>query len=207
MTPGVISPFEQIAPRYAALWSETPRGRAQREQVWRELDALFHPGDRVLDLGCGTGDDAVHLMARGVEALGIDSAPGMVEIARARGVDARIMPIEELSSLEGEFDGAISNFGALNCVADLDELDQALARLIRPRGNLALCVMSRYYWGDWRHAFHRWSGHTVWRGMDVYYRSARSIARAFAPHFEFERRDPIGGGDHQLLIFTRRPPC
>lgn len=204
----MTSPFQQIAPQYAGLWSDTSRGRAQREQVWREIDGIFHPGERVLDLGCGIGDDAVHLMARGVEVLGIDSAAGMVEIARARGVPARTRMIEELSSLEDAFDGVLSNFGALNCVANLPELNVALARLVRPQGKLALCVMGRFCWrSDWRHLLQRWQGHARWRGIDVYYRSARSVARAFAPHFDYQRRVSIGRGDHQLLVFTRRPEC
>jgi ubiquinone/menaquinone biosynthesis C-methylase UbiE len=204
----VTSPFQQIAQQYAGLWSETSRGRAQREQVWREIDGIFHPGDRVLDLGCGIGDDAVHLMSRGVEVLGIDSAAGMVEIATARGVPARTGMIEELSSLENSFDGVLSNFGALNCVANLPELNVALARLVHPGGTLALCVMGRFCWrSDWRHLLQRWQGHARWHGIDVYYRSARSIARAFAPHFDYQRRVSIGRGDHQLLVFTRRPEC
>jgi len=204
----VISPFHQIAPRYAELWSETSRGRAQREQVWREIDRLFKAGDRVLDLGCGTGDDAVHLMSRGVSALGIDSAPGMVEIARTRGVAAKRMAIEVLGSLEDVFDGAISNFGALNCVADLDKLSEELARLVRPQGKLALCVMSRFCWRtDWRHLPQRWSGNARWCGVDVYYRTSRSVAREFSPYFSYERRVSIGRGDHQLLVFTRSSEC
>jgi len=204
----MTSPFHQIASQYAELWSETSRGRAQREQVWREIDRLFKIGDRVLDLGCGTGDDALHLMSGGVEVFGIDSAPGMVEIARTRGVDAKTMAIEDLGSLEDIFDGAISNFGALNCVADLDKLSEALARLVRPRGILALCVMTRFCWRtDWRHLGQRWSGQARWRGIDVFYRSAGSIARAFMPHFACQGRVSIGRGDHQLLVFTRRSEC
>ena len=204
----MISPFHQIAPRYAELWSETSKGRAQREQVWREIDRLFKAGDRVLDLGCGTGDDAVHLMSRGVSALGIDSAPGMVEIARTRGVAAKRMAIEVLGSLEDVFDGAISNFGALNCVADLDKLSEELARLVRPQGKLALCVMSRFCWRtDWRHLPQRWSGNARWCGVDVYYRTSRSVAREFSPYFSYERRVSIGRGDHQLLVFTRSSEC
>jgi ubiquinone/menaquinone biosynthesis C-methylase UbiE len=212
MTPAIISPFEQIAPQYVALWSDTARGRAQRERVWREVDNLFHPGDQVLDLGCGAGDDAVHMASRGVNVLGIDSAPRMVQIARTRGVQARLMAMEELTSLgtefDGQFDGAMSNFGALNCVPDLQALGEVLARLVRPHGSFAVCVMSRFCWrSDWRHAFRRWSGRTLWRGIDVYYRSGRSIARAFAPHFELQRRVSIGHGDHSLLVFRRRPEC
>ena len=204
----MTSPFEQIAPQYAELWSDTPRGRGQREQVWREIDGLFRPGERILDLGCGTGDDAVHLRSCGVDVLGIDSAPGMVELACNRGVDARTLGIEELSSLEGTFDGALSNFGALNCVADLGEVSRALAKVVRPQGALALCVMSRFCWrNDWRHLPQRWRGRARWRGMDVYYRSAGSIERAFAPYFDCRRRVSIGRGDHKLLLFMRRAEC
>jgi len=204
----MTSPFHHIAPQYAELWSETSRGRAQREQAWREIDGLFKAGDRVLDLGCGTGDDAVHLMSRGVHVFGVDSAPGMVEIARRRGVDAKTLAIEELRSLEGEFDGAMSNFGVLNCVADLGELSKTLARLIRPQGKLALCVMSRFCWRtDWRHLAQRWSGHARWRGVEVYYRTAGSIVREFAPHFRCQHRVSIGRGDHQLLVFKRSSEC
>jgi 2-polyprenyl-3-methyl-5-hydroxy-6-metoxy-1,4-benzoquinol methylase len=204
----MTSPFEQIAPRYARLWSETARGRAQREHVWREFDTLFRSGGRLLDLGCGTGDDAAHLMSLGVDVLGIDSAANMVQVARTRGVDARHMAIEELGSLEERFDGAISNFGALNCIADLAAVGSDLARLVHPHGTLALCVMSRFCWrNDWGHLLQRWSGQAVWRGIDVYYRSAGAIIRAFASHFEFQRNVSIGRGDHRLLIFTRRPGC
>ena len=207
----MTSPFEQIAPQYAALWSETPRGRAQRQRVWRELDRLFRPGDQVLDLGCGTGDDAVYLASRGVNVLGIDSAPEMVKIARERGVEAWEIAIEDLGRMEAEFlgafDGALSNFGALNCVEGLDCLCAALARLIRPGGTLAVCVMSRFCWSDRKHLPARWLGHATWRGIDVYYRSARHMARLFAPQFKIQRRVSIGRGDHQLLIFSRSPQC
>jgi ubiquinone/menaquinone biosynthesis C-methylase UbiE len=204
----VTSPFQQIAPRYAELWSETSRGRAQRQQVWREIDSIFQPGDRVLDLGCGIGDDAVHLAARDVEVVGIDSAPEMVEIARTRGIHAGRLAIEDLAWIDGHFDGVLSNFGALNCVADLKCVSRDLARLMGPQGKLALCVMSRYCWrDDWRHLLRRWSGKAMWRGIPVYYRSAHSIARAFAAHFELQGKVSIGRGDHQLLLFTRRQEC
>jgi hypothetical protein len=41
--------------------------------------------------------------------------------------------------------------------------------------------------------------------MQVYYRSAGEMARAFREHFALERRISIGGGDHQLYLFRRNP--
>ena len=58
----------------------SPRSRLGRrcsaQAVWRRLDDGFGPGDRVLELGCGTGEDAVHLAQRGVRVRGHRPGPG-----------------------------------------------------------------------------------------------------------------------------------
>ena len=91
-------------------------------QFGEESTPLFSENDRVLDLGCGTGVDAHHLKMRGVEVYGIDSSAAMVDKARSRGVNAHHhLAIEQPAMLAVcSFDGAISNFGALNCVRSLD---------------------------------------------------------------------------------------
>ena len=60
----------------------TAIGLLFRHVVQARLEALFGRGDRVLDLGCGTGEDALTLAARGVRVVGIDPSPE--RIARAR---------------------------------------------------------------------------------------------------------------------------
>ena len=195
--------FDRLAARYEELWSATFVGRSQREQVWRCIDPLFRRGQRVLDLGCGIGDDALHLMARGIAVDAIDASAGMVREARSRGIVARQLAIEELTGIEGRFDGAISNFGALNCVARLKPVAEELARLILPGGALAMCVMGRgcawemaHYFPS-RKAFRRFRG-AGWQPaaglphIDIYYPTIRQMARAFAPHFRFVRFTGIG---------------
>jgi SAM-dependent methyltransferase len=200
----MTTPFDLVAGDYRRLWSDAPVGRSQRSQVWRHIDPLFQPGDRILDLGCGTGDDALHFAQRGVRVFGIDASEKMVEAAQARGVDARRLTLEDLSRLEGKYSGAISNFGALNCVADLRPIAAQLKRLIEPSGPLAICIMGRFAPVDWRHAVQRWRGRANWRGMDVYYRSSRQMRAAFVSDFAFRKRVPISWGDHQLYVFQRR---
>ena len=90
--------FDRLASRYDELWTSSPNGRVQREAVWRRIDGLFRPGDHILDLGCGIGDDAVHFMSRGVEVLGIDASAEMVRIARSRGVEAISCQLSAVSS-------------------------------------------------------------------------------------------------------------
>jgi SAM-dependent methyltransferase len=200
----MTTPFDALAHSYSELWTDSPNGREQRDAVWREIDGLFRPGDCVLDLGCGAGDDALHLAELGIEVLGIDAAPKMVEVARSRGVDASALAIQDLCRFEGAFSGAISNFGALNCIADLAPVAAELARFVQPAGPVAICLMGRFCLTDWRHAAKRWLGRTSWRGIDVYYPTSRQIRAAFAPWFAFERRVAIGRGDHQLYVFRRR---
>jgi SAM-dependent methyltransferase len=201
----MMSPFDALAADYGALWSETPRGREQRDIVWREIDGLFRPGDRILDLGCGTGDDALHLAKRGVEVFGIDNSPRMVEMARSRGVDAAVLGIEDLPNLKEIFSGAISNFGALNCVSDLEPVAQELSKRIRANGYLAICLMGRFCWSEsLRGEFRRWPGRTEWRGISVYYPGVGQVVRAFGRYFELVRDLSIDGGDHHLYTFRRR---
>ncbi len=91
--------FERLAPRYDELWTETAIGRAQRDAVWRVTDKLFCAGDRVLDVGCGTGEDAAHLVGRGISVRAVDASPAMVVRARARGVSAEVLDVGQVGSL------------------------------------------------------------------------------------------------------------
>ena len=60
-----------------------------RETVWRTLTGACPPGARLLDLGCGTGIDAVELARRGYPVLATDWSPQMVERTRERAAERR----------------------------------------------------------------------------------------------------------------------
>jgi cyclopropane fatty-acyl-phospholipid synthase-like methyltransferase len=206
------SPFDTLADNYSELWSDSTEGAEQRAQVWFQVDSLFAPGDSLLDLGCGPGDDAVHMTRRGVRVTAIDASRPMVDHAREKGIDALHVPIQELSKVPGPFDGALSNFGALNCIENLPAFSSDLAEVLREGAPFAMCVLGRFYWKEtlryllrfnFAKAARRWSGRSRWRGIDIYYRSQREWVRAFAPQFSLVRRVAIGGGDHQLYIFKR----
>jgi len=198
-----IAVFDRVASRYDELWTNTDTGRLQREAVWRHVDPLFPAGSRIIDLGCGTGEDAVHLSEAGVRVSAFDASPEMVRASRVRGVDANLLAIEELHRLSGNYDGAISNFGALNCVSGLAELRGPLARLIRPGGHLAICLMGRFcLWetihflsrGQVRKASRRWGGRSdsVSFGLSVTYPSVRRVWQALTPDFILIRTAGIG---------------
>jgi ubiquinone/menaquinone biosynthesis C-methylase UbiE len=172
MSPAAV--FDRMAARYDSLWTNSAIGRAQRNLVWREMDPLFQPGQRIVDIGCGTGEDAAHFAARGVTVYATDASSQMVRLAQARGVAAEVRRAEDIGAIGGTFDGAISNFGALNCVEDLGAVANSLAAVVRPGGRAAICILGRfcawetlYYatrW-QWGKAFRRWSGQAGFVGQ------------------------------------------
>ncbi len=83
------APFDALAERYDDTFTMSKIGQAQRASVWKELERAFHLGDRVLEVGCGTGVDACFLAQRGVTVFACDASSQMIAVAqrRAHGTD------------------------------------------------------------------------------------------------------------------------
>jgi ubiquinone/menaquinone biosynthesis C-methylase UbiE len=209
MSASLVSPsdhaaayFDQLASSYDAVWTNSPAGRLQRAAVWRHLDPLVRRGDRVLDIGCGTGEDALHLAGLGAQVLALDVSPEMVRVARGNGVNARVLPIEGIHALAVAFDLVLSNFGGFNCVRDLPTMRQTLARLVRPEGHLAVCLMGRFCLresahyalrGRFKKAARRWRGETLTSaGLRVFYPALKQVRRALSPSFDLVAAVGIG---------------
>jgi SAM-dependent methyltransferase len=90
------------------------------------------PGERILDLGCGDGVLTEKLAGRGATVVGVDSSQSMVEAARARGLDVRVMNGETLAFAQ-EFDAVFSN-AALHWMRDQDRVLEGVNRALRPGG-------------------------------------------------------------------------
>ncbi|MES1262526.1 MAG: methyltransferase domain-containing protein [Acidobacteriota bacterium] len=197
-----MNAFDRVAAVYDELWTNTTIGRLQRAAVWRQARPVFAAGDRVLELGCGTGEDALWLERQGVTVTPTDSSPAMVRMAWQRGVEARLLRIEDIGQVDGVYDGVFSNFGALNCVESIPALRGPLARLIRPGGHLALCIIGRFcLWetcwylrrAEFRKARRRWGGRAYSRpGVDVFYPRCSRMQQALSPHFTLLATTGIG---------------
>ena len=146
--------WDTAAETYVQDFSGTSIGETRRYAVWRRFAKIFSPGQKLLELNCGTGIDAVHLARQGIQLVACDISSRMIDFARQHAastntselIDFKVLPNEEIGSLEGEhvFDGAFSNFCGLNCVEDLDAVARDLRRLVRPGGPLLLCMMGRF---------------------------------------------------------------
>ena len=145
--------FDSVAPDYDGPRGNNPLIQDMRAEMWRWLDREFSPGSRLIDLGCGTGLDAVRMAHRGHSVVATDWSTEMVARtaarARAESVADRVAALaigaHELERLEGTgtFDGAYSNLGPLNCVPELAAVSRACSRLLRPAGVLVFAVIGR----------------------------------------------------------------
>jgi ubiquinone/menaquinone biosynthesis C-methylase UbiE len=103
------------------------------------------PGMRILDLACGPGNLSRRLapmVAPGGEVVGVDLAPGMIELARSVGIpNARfeVMDIEQLAFADATFDGAVCGHG-LQFAPDLGLALREARRVLRAGGGLAASV-------------------------------------------------------------------
>jgi ubiquinone/menaquinone biosynthesis C-methylase UbiE len=201
-----------MASTYDASFTTSALGTCLRAMVWERLDVVFGGGMRVLDIGCGTGEDAVHLARRGLDVLATDVSPPMLGIAAQKAASAgcsgliefRCVPMERLGEeLGGEkFDGVCSNFGAINCVSKLDALGADVAALLKPGAPLVWVVMGRnvpweWAWflarGERRKAFRRWrKGGVLWKGTRIFYPTPGELARTLSAHFAPIRRCALG---------------
>ena len=111
--------------------------------VWKkaaDLIELLHPaaGERILDLGCGTGHLTAQIAARGATVIGLDSSASMVAQARQNYPkilfvlgDAREFRFDEL------FDAVFSN-AVLHWINEPARVIDSVARALKPRGRFVL---------------------------------------------------------------------
>ena len=140
--------FDRIAPRYDLLNRLLSLGT---DLSWRRRAlglARLGDGGRALDVGTGTGDFALALLARSPRSAtvtGVDISPGMLEVAERRaakaGYGARyerlIASVESLPFAEGAFDVAVAGFVIRN-VGDIPRGLREIRRVLRTGGRAVI---------------------------------------------------------------------
>lgn len=213
------APFDAAAADYDQHFTERRLARWLRQMVWAQLEALIAPGQRILELNGGTGEDATWLAQRGCRVLLTDGAAEMQRLAAQKIAARDLVDRVEVAPLDlndlnaataapfgGPFDGVLSNFGGVNCVADRPALAQWLAERTGRGAWLALVPMGPYCpweigWhllhGQPRQAFRRRrKGALAHAGagqyLPIWYPSPRQLRRDFAPYFAHPRTLGIG---------------
>jgi SAM-dependent methyltransferase len=200
--------FDRAAPRYDADAADNAMMGWLRRESLRHLVRAFRADDVVLEVGCGTGSEAIALARRGVRVVVTDVSEGMVAVLSeklagdpgvAALVTARVLPAERLGDLlaqygPGYFDGAYSSLGPLNCTDDLGAVAADMSLLVRPGGRVVVSLLNKYcLWETAWYlaarqpslAFRRWRGHATGTAlpggplMEVRYWPVAEIERVF----------------------------
>lgn len=209
----VAEAFDQAAQNYDELYQGNQVMAWMRQESLAVLQETFPPGSHLLEIGCGTGEEALALAGQGYSIVATDISPAMIELCRRKaaakgspGIAWRVVPAGQMEGLLAEhgpatFDGAYASFGGLNCEPDLAPVATTVARLLRPGARLVCSIMGR--WCAWeiawgllhlrpREAFRRLGQNWIGAGLaspggtlsvPVRYYTPRSFARAFEPHF------------------------
>jgi SAM-dependent methyltransferase len=154
---GGAEAFDALASRYDALFSPVanPLVALARARVHAALDRHFAPGVRLLEVGCGTGEDTLALAARGHTLVACDPAPQMLARAEAklgaagragaarfvRGSAATLA--DDWPALGERVDGVFSNFAPLNCELSLEPVRRLLEQALAPGGRFVGVVLPK----------------------------------------------------------------
>ncbi|PWL32496.1 MAG: class I SAM-dependent methyltransferase [Fluviicola sp. XM-24bin1] len=202
--------FDHAARNYDEAFTNSCVGVAQREQVWKYVDKHLNKFQNVLEVNCGTGEDAHRWDFRGKGVVATDVSPEMIRIAESKFPELhfRVLDVNNLCSYDNTFDTLFSNFGGLNCLSPAqlkkffanacDELDKNGHLVVVMMGKK--CVWERFYFG-FRAKFKKAGRRNTKECVDVHvegetvktwYFSPNEIKSMASEKFELVKQKPIG---------------
>ncbi len=140
--------FEELKQRQSVMWGNGPYQRITEtiadihDLVVERLDP--QPGERWLDLACGTGAVAERAARAGADAVGVDLAPVLIETARERAresglaIDYRVGDVERLDGIDDASFDVVSSTCGVMFAPDHEATARQLARVVRPGGRIGL---------------------------------------------------------------------
>jgi ubiquinone/menaquinone biosynthesis C-methylase UbiE len=217
----IKQPFNRIAEIYDTDFTHSQTGILQRERVYYYLKKnLDHRSNlSVLELNCGTGEDAVWLAKQGCTVLATDISETMILVAKEKvfthkletEITCKALSIEQLDSLDTsvKYDLIFSDFGGLNCVApeDLKKISRSLQELLKPNGRFIGVIMSRFCWwetlyftlkGQFKKAWRRRAKEAIAAPLtptttvDTWYYSPKEFSGLLQAEFKKQEVHPVG---------------
>ena len=216
----ILQAFDTIAEEYDTSFTHSIIGRAQREIVWSYLKKTLSNNKNlnILELNCGTGEDALWFAKKGHKVLATDISEKMLEIAKQKITNAGFgscvqtlqIDIKDIADVQikEKFDLIFSNFGGINCLTfnDFFKLSVLLDNLLNPGGRLIAVIMPEFcLWEmiyftlklNLKKAFRRSSTKGVEvtlmdREIITYYYSPITVRKIFYKEFEQVGLKPVG---------------
>ena len=202
--------YDEIAPDYDDMMELGFISRLTSIRFQELLVKWFTGGKNVLDIGCGSGKDALFLGSRGDKVYGFDISPGMIKVANQKAIAAGLTDtitfsvgdVNQLQGLNsGRFDGAYSNFNVLNHIPGLSNFAKDLSDQLVPGAVVVLTMANRVCLSEivgymirlrFVSAFRKLRSrqNTFSTPMQLYF--PKDAAAAFEPYFNLETIDAFG---------------
>lgn len=211
--------FDLAAATYDCDFTESVIGKLQRNRVHHFLlKSLGDRSQKILEINCGTGEDALWLARHGNRVIATDASEKMIEECKRKiyesqfksPVQAQQVSFSELKQKfsSESFDLIFSDFGGLNCVspAELSRLVADFSSLLKPGGKFVAvimgrkCLWERFYFvvkGKFKEALRRNSGKQVEvkignEEIPVWYYKPAEFRKIFKNSFVSGRVRPVG---------------
>ncbi|MBY0426583.1 MAG: class I SAM-dependent methyltransferase, partial [Cytophagales bacterium] len=207
--------FDTYAPNYDQEFTYSAIGNFQRAKVWDLLgkDGIRTKKLKILEVNCGTGEDALWLSSLGHEVVATDVSENMIAVAQQKAekvkdsnlrfITAGFSQISLIQSF-GPFDLVFSDFGGLNCIGpdDFKKFMNKAHALLAPGGSFIAVIMPRFCWWETVFyllknpalAFRRMGTKAVAKledsQFDVYYYSPKFVSKTLG--FHLVKISPVG---------------
>ncbi len=214
------TPFDKIAQTYDDTFTNTVIGKMQRNIICKYIDESLATNHKlnILELNCGTGEDAVYFAKKGFNVVATDVSDDMLKITEDKidnfGLSNNItikkidLTIPSDFNFEQKFDLVFSNFGGLNCVdkESLKNLSIVISSILNDRGRIIFVIMPKFsLWESFYFlmkikidkVFRRTSSKPLnvnlnGGNVQTFYYSPKEIANIFGNKFKLMNIKPVG---------------
>jgi ubiquinone/menaquinone biosynthesis C-methylase UbiE len=126
----------------------------KRARVREHILENLEPGNSLLELNCGSGEDALFFASHGYSVHATDISEGMLNVLNEKlmrseyknKISSEQCSFTQLERLKnkGPFDHVYSNFGGLNCTGEIEKVLHSLDSLVKPGGTITLVIISKF---------------------------------------------------------------
>ncbi len=142
--------FDNAAKNYDETFSHTEIGKLQRNLVYHHLEKLLsNKQQNILEINCGTGEDAIWLAQKNHSIIATDISNEMIAVAKTKSnienIVFKVLDINKLNKETENFDIIFSNFGGLNCLTSLELIQffKSSSTILSKKGKLILVIMPK----------------------------------------------------------------
>jgi len=143
--------FDKAALHYDVTFTHSKIGKMQRDLVHKHLSKQIASVKNILEINCGTGEDAIWLAQQNFKITATDISPKMIEVAKKKAAFENLNLVTgDITKLGAtfsgqEFDLIFSNFGGLNCLSkpELKQFFEDSETILAHKGTLILVIMPK----------------------------------------------------------------